>query len=300
MSTFTPSGIGRSAALAALLLLQAACGGGGGDGIGSGGTGILSGAVVKGPVANATVVAFAVTGGQTEARIGSAVTDANGNFSMTIGAYQGPVLIQASAGTFRDEASGAFMTMASGDVMTAALPAVASGATTSGLQLTPVTAMAQARAQQMAGGMTQANITFANAAMGNYFSVSDILHVQPMNALVAGSGASAGTDARNYGMTLAAMSQYAKSLGMANTSSLVTAMMGDASDGMMNGMRGSTPISMSMSGMMGNAVMSPAAGTSGLGTAMTDFAKSPANMSGLTSSDVAPLAQKLSSSSGQF
>ena len=299
MSRSQHSRIPLLSAIAMTLLMATACGGGGGIDVGSGGTGI-SGSVIKGPTANATVIAYAVTAGQPDAKIGSATTDGNGNYSMTLGAYSGPVMLQASAGTYRDEATGALMTMASGDVMTAVLPSVATGATVSGVQVTPVTSMAQTRAQQMTGGMTESNIAAANTAMGNYFSVSDILHVQPMNPLVPGSGGNAGPDARNYGMTLAAMSQYAKSINMANTSAMVTAMMSDASDGMMDGKKGSNPISMTMGGMMGTSMMAPTAGTSGLATAMTNFVMSPANMSGLTATDVAPLVQKVSSSSGKI
>ena len=45
-------------------------------------------------------------------------------------------------------------------------------------------------------------------------------------------------------MSIAAMSQYAKTIGMTTSSTMVTAMMDDASDGVMNGMMGSTPVSM--------------------------------------------------------
>ena len=280
-------------------LLQAACGGGG-DGVGSGGTGIISGAVIKGPTANATVSAYAVAGGQIGAAIGSATTDGNGNFTLPIGSYSGPLVLQASAGTFRDEATGTLMTMASGDVMTAALLSVASGAAVSGIHVTPLTSMAQTRALQMTGGMTDANIAAANTAMGNYFSISDILRVAPMNPLLPGSGATASPDARNYGMTLAATSQYAASIGMTNTSALVTAMMNDASDGMMDGKKGPGSIIMPMSGMMGTSMMAPTAGTSGLATGITNFVMSPANKSGLSATDVAPLVQKLSSSNGKI
>ncbi len=286
-------------AVIGVALLQVACGGGG-DGVGSGGTGFISGSVIEGPAANATVNAYAVANGQTGAALGSATTDGNGNFTLSIGSYSGPLMLQASAGTFRDEATGALMTMASGDVMTAALPSVASGATVNGIQVTPVTSMAQNRALQMAGGMTDANIAAANAAMGSYFSVSDILHVAPMNPLVPGSAATANADARNYGMTLAAMSQYALTIGMTNSSALVTAMMNDASDGVMDGRKGSGPITMTMGGMMGTSPMSPTAGSSGLATGMTNFAASPANRSGLTATDVAPLVQRLSGANGRF
>lgn len=299
MSTSRSSRMPLLIAAVATALLQAACGGGG-DGVGSGGTGIVSGAVVKGPAANATVSAYAVGDGRVGAALGSTVTDGEGKFTLPIGSYSGPLMLQASGGTFRDEATGALMTMASGDVMTAVLASVASGASVSGVQVTPLTSMAQARAQQMAGGMTEGNITTANAALGNYFSVSDILRVAPMNPLIAGSGARASADSRNYGMTLAAISQYAKTLGMTNTSALVTSMMRDASDGMMDGKRGSATISMEMGGTMGGATMPRAAGTSGLAAGMTSFASSPANVSGLTATDLAPLVQELSGSNGQF
>jgi hypothetical protein len=286
-------------ATVAVLLFQTACGGGGGIDVGSGGTGI-SGAVTKGPVSNATVNAFAIAGGQTGAQIGSTTTDANGNYTMSIGTYTGSVMLQASGGSYRDEATGSVLPMAPGDVMAAVIPSVASGTTATGTQITPITSMAQARAQQMAGGMTQSNIAAANTAMGNYFLVSDILRVQPMNPLVPGSGSNAGADARNYGMTLAAMSQYAEALNMANTSAVVTSMMSDASDGTMDGKKGSSPVSMTMGGMMGTSMMAPTAGTSGLATAMTNFVMSPANMSGLTTTDIALLLQKMSSASGQI
>lgn len=285
-------------AMVVMSLIEAACGGGGGsvDSVGSGGTGIINGAVTKGPLSNATVNAYGIASGQMGSQIGSATTDANGNYTMTIGSYTGPVMLQVSGGNYTDEATGALVAMARGDVMAAVMQSVASGANISGIQITPITSMAQARAQQMTGGMTDANIATANVALGSYFSVGDITHVQPMNPLVPGSGSNASADARNYGIALAAMSQLAKSLSMANTSALVTAMMSDASDGMMDGKNGSGPIS--MGGMMSPTMMSSTAGTSGLATAMTGFMNAAANKSGLTATDVAAMVQQLSSSNG--
>lgn len=302
MSKSQSSRIWLLAATVAIALFETACGGGGGGGsidVGSGGTGI-SGTVVKGPVGNATVRAYALAGGRQGTQIGSATTDGNGNYAMTLGGYTGPVMLQASGGSYRDEATGFMHVMAPGDVMAAVIASVPSGTTATGTQITPITSMAQARAMQMAGGMTESNIAAANTAMGNYFSVSDILHVHPMNPLVTGSGSAASPDARNYGVTLAAMSQYAKSLNMANTSALVTSMMSDASDGMMDGRMGSGSISMTMGGMMGTSMMVPTVGTSGLATAMMDFITSPANMSGLTATDIAPLVQRVSGSGGRI
>jgi hypothetical protein len=279
-----------------------ACGGGGGGG---GGTttpaaGTVSGTVVKGPVSGATVQAFGMNGGAKGAQLGTGTTDANGSFTIPIGDYTGPVMLQAGGGTYTDEATGNPMTMQAADVMTAAIPAVAAGGATSGIQVTPMTAMAQARAQNMTGGMTAANIATANSAMGAYFSVSDVLHVAPMNPLVAGSGTGATQDQKNYGMAIAAMSQYARTLGMTASSGIVTAMMTDASDGVMNGMMGSTPISMTgMGGMMGG-TMQATAGTTGLATAMRDFVGSAMNRSGVALADMQSLVDRLAGSNGQL
>lgn len=296
-------------AMTACLLLAAACGGGGSasvSGVGSGGTGSVSGVVTKGPVANASVSAYGIANGQMGPRIGTAISDAGGNFSMDIGSYAGPLMLQAVGGSYRDEATGTTMAMAPGDVMTALMPSVAVASNNAGIQVTPVTAMAQTMAQAMPGGMTEANIAAANAAMGAYFAVGDVLRIQPMNPLVPGSGVGASPAARNYGMTLAAMSQFAKTLNMPASSAMVTAMMNDASDGMMDGRQGANPIAMNMGmgmgmgGMMGTSMMSPTAGTTSMATAMTAFMNSANNVSGLTPTDMAGLMQKLSTATGRL
>jgi hypothetical protein len=133
----------------------------------------------------------------------------------------------------------------------------------------------------------------------NYFMVSDILHTQPMNTAVSGSGATATTDMMNYGITIAAMSQYAQTLGMTDPAALITDMMQDASDGIMNGKMGGTSITMG-GGMMGGGgnMMSSTAGTSDLATAMATFMGSVMNKTGLTATAVQSLMTQLSSSNG--
>lgn len=283
--------------IVATLLLATGCGGGGGaavDGVGSGGTGYVVGVATKGPMSNATITAYGISNGQLGAQIATATTAADGAFTMPIGSYAGPMMLQVSGGSYTDEATGTAMSMAPGDVMTAVIPSVAAGTTNSGVQVTPVTAMAQAMAQRMSGGMTEANIAAANTAMGSTFSVSDILHVQPMNPLVAGSGTGASQDAQNYGMTLAAMTKYAQTLGLSTSSTMVTAMMNDATDGVLDGKAGA--VSVQMGGMAGG--MLPAtAGTSGMGAAMNAFMTSTQNKSGVTTG---ALVNKLNAASGQI
>ena len=102
-------------------------------------------------------------------------------------------------------------------------------------------------------------------------------------------------------MTLAAMSQYARTAGMSASSALVTAMMKDASDGMMDGSAAGAQIQMGMGGMMGGSPLMPAtAGSNGLAAALTTYMNSGANMSGLNSSDVAVLIQRLTTSTGKI
>ena len=261
------------------------------------GGGTISGVVTKGPVSGATMKALAISNGTMGAQIGAGTTDGQGNFTVSIGDYSGPVMLQMSGGTYTDEATNTRMAMQAGDVMTSLIPSVTAGSTMSGIQVTPLTAMAQLRAQNMAGGMTVANIGTANAEVGNYFSVSDILHTMPMDPLVAGSGTTATQDAKNYGMTLAAMSQYAATVGMPHSSGVVTAMMDDASDGVMDGKLGASPITMG-GGMMGGSMMQATAGTSGLATAMSQFVGSSMNKSGVTVPDIQTLINVLNTSSG--
>ena len=168
--------IGLSALALATTFLLASCGGGGGDVSGSGG--IIGGTGLKGPVAGATVTAYAIVGGAAGTAIATATTDAGGGFSMPVGNYAGPVMLQLAGGTYVDEASGATMAMAAGDVMTAMLLSIKAGAVVSNVHITPLTSMAQTKAQAMSGRMSDANIAAANQAVGSYFMVSDILLVK--------------------------------------------------------------------------------------------------------------------------
>jgi hypothetical protein len=283
------------------LVLTGCGGGGGGGGTSSSTTGTISGTGVKGPVSGAAVTAYGINSNGTQGtQIGSAKTDAQGNFSMQVGSYSGAVMLQLSGGQYTDEATDQTMNMDQNTVMTAVISHMASGAMIENIEITPVTSMAQEWAQDMAGGMTQANIASANSAMGQFFDISDILTTHPMDPLVQDSGAGANQAQRNYGMTLAAMSQEAYQLAMPNSSGIVTAMMNDASDGKMDGMMGGNNISMGgMGGMMGGVMMQSTAGTSDLASAMTTFIDNTTyNRSGLTTTDMQALINKLNASTG--
>lgn len=283
-----------------------ACGGGGGAGDASGGsdpgvplvTTTIAGSVVEGPVSGATVTAYSIGGsGLIAFPCGSTTTDGQGSFAMAVPLAGGPLMLQITGGSYTDEATGAKVTFAPGQIMTTVLSSLASG--TASVQVTPLTAMAQAMAAGMPGGMTPANIDTANAAVGAYFMAGDIVHTAPMNPLVSGSGAGAATPMANYGMALAAMAQYAKNAGVPSPA-FVGMMMQDAADGVLDGKAGSTPIAMGGGMMGGSGMMQAAAGGSGLATAMADFMNSTANASGLTTTSMTQLMQQLSASGGRL
>ncbi len=292
-------------------LLLFGCGGGGGSASGGGSgsadgapaaaEGVIAGTAVKGPVSGATVTAFAVSNGMAGARIGTGTTDGQGNFTVAIGAYSGPVMLRMTGGTYTDEATGTSVTMHPADTMTSMIPGAMAGAVMAGVQITPLTSMAQARAAAMSGGMTPGNMGAANAAMGAYFSVGDILYTRPMNPLSPGAGTGTTQEMRNYGIMLAAMSEYARSIGMPLSSGIVTAMMNDAADGVMDGWMGNTQITMGgRGGMMGQGPFSMHAGTSDLANAMTAFMGSALNRSGLTVADMQALHDRMAASNGQI
>ena len=292
------------ATVAATVILSG-CGGGGSSSSADAVTsavaqGTISGNAVKGPLSGATVSAYGLSNGTAGSALASAKTDAHGAFALSVGGYSGPVMLRLTGGTYTDEATGSMMSMASSDAMTAVLANMAAGSAASGVQMTPLTSMAQAMAEHMAGGMTSANIATANAAVGAYFMVHDILYTPPMNPLVAGSGSAAAPAMTNYGMTLAAMSQYAKNVGMPVSASLVADMMADASDGTMDGTASGSQIMMGGMMMGGGAMMQPDAGTSGLAGAMSDFLASGMNQSGVTSANMSALMQKLMSANGRM
>ena len=243
---------------------------------------------VKGPVSGGTITAYAIANGTMDMQLASGTTDSQGNFNMSIGTYAGSIMLQMNGGTYVDKATGVTVDMAPGDVMTAVMTTLSTGTTDTGIQVTPLTSMAQAMAHNMTGGMIDANITAANTAIGSYFMVNDILHTMPINPLVSGSSGTTTQDMKNYGMAIAAMSQSAKDMGMTSSSSMVTAIMNDASDGNMDGLMGSTPIMMG-----GSSMLTTTAGTSGLASEMATFMTSSQNKSGVTMTDMQTLMNKL-------
>jgi hypothetical protein len=177
------------------------CGGGGGGSAASTAT-TVSGVVSKGPVTGATVVAYAITGGAKGAEVGRFTpTLAGGSYSINIGAYTGPVLLESTGGTYTDEATGT--TLKPVGIVMRAFVENAAGVTTAAV--TPLTEMAAVNILA-AGTVTPASIKTENAKIAAVFGVTDIVGVLPANAGAAPGAAS--TAQINYGLALATVSQY--------------------------------------------------------------------------------------------
>ncbi|MRD46805.1 hypothetical protein GHT07_05930 [Caenimonas koreensis DSM 17982] len=180
-----------SAAIAASALIVA-CGGGGGGGTVTPTT--ISGSVVKGPVSAANVCAYkAVAGGKGD-QLACTTTNASGAYSFDI-QYTGDVVIEASGGTYVDEA-----THVSTALSTPLQVVIASsGGTATGI-VTPLTSVAYSMAKGMSGGVSSANFSTAATNVATQFQLGSIN--------IATTAPTIGSSANVYGKALQAFSQF--------------------------------------------------------------------------------------------
>lgn len=165
----------------------------------------VAGVASKGPLSGATLCAYAITGGTKGAAIGSCVQSAaSGAYTLDLGTYTGPVLLEATGGSYVDEATGTTVTLAT--PLRSVLSNFAGGSTSAAV--TALTELAYQLAAAAAGGLSAANIQSALATVQSNFGVADILTTQPVDALSLPAGAAA--DQKAYALALATVSQYLK------------------------------------------------------------------------------------------
>jgi hypothetical protein len=188
-----------------LILVLSGCGGGGGGSATNPNPTLASGVVSKGPLNGSKVCAYAISAGAMGAPIGSCTTtDTAGNYSINLGTYTGPVLFQATGGTYVDEATGATVTLAS------PLDSMLLNATGDNVSvaITPLTELAYLNASAISGGLTTANIQSAITSVGDNFGVANIINTAPVDALNVPASATA--PQKTYALALAGISQYLK------------------------------------------------------------------------------------------
>jgi hypothetical protein len=163
----------------------------------------VSGIASKGPLNGATVCAFSITNGLKSAALGTcATTSSTGNYNIDLGSYIGPVLFEATGGTYVDEATGNTVMLAA--TLHSMLSSMTSGATTAAI--TPLTEVAYQMANTGTGALTSANIQAAIASVQNKFGVADIVGTLPVDALNLPAGATGAQ--KTYALALATVSQY--------------------------------------------------------------------------------------------
>lgn len=192
------------------ICILAACGGGGTTTENQPSGAVINGVASKGIIINGTVTVFALNSdGSKGAQLGTGRTGSNGAYSIRVGSYTGPVMVEVYGG-YTDEATGLPATIP----VTAPLRAVLANATGAvSLSVTPLTDLAV----RQAGALTAANITAANALISELFKV-DIVATAPAAPTASAFQSSATTRAqKDYALALAAVSQLMKSGGTLET-----------------------------------------------------------------------------------
>ena len=141
-------------------------------------TTVLSGMASKGPISGATVNVYGIKNGliDTSAPIGSGETVDGGSYSINVGSYEGPVLVEVAGGTFTDETSGA--TVGLKIPLHVVVPAVKINAATT-VAVTPMTELAYKKARG-SGPLTPDSITNANESVALDFSLRNIVTTLPV------------------------------------------------------------------------------------------------------------------------
>lgn len=206
----------RFACVGALALGLSACGGSGGNngfvniGAFGGISNSISGVVSKGPVNGAQVCAYSINAGVVVSQIGNCVTSSpSGNYTINLGTYIGPVLLQATHGSYTDEASGLTVNLDTVSPNGGLRSAIANSSGVTNVAITALTEIAYQKADNASGGLTPANITAAINSVQTNFGVTDIVGVMPVDALNLPPNAT--TDQKIYALALATISQYANS-----------------------------------------------------------------------------------------
>lgn len=124
----------------------------------------VTGSVVKGPVAGAAVCAYTVVASGRGSALGSCTTsDALGRYSFAVPAGSGALWVEASGGSYTDEATGAAATLPPGSTLRSL--ATATGGTVSTM-LTPLTTLALNDAiTRLTGGAALDAAAFSAAAV---------------------------------------------------------------------------------------------------------------------------------------
>lgn len=227
--------------------------------------------VVKGPLADADVAIYELLadGSRGALLVGPIKSDANGGVNLEkLGLAGKRLLIEAAGGNYKSEVTGQKISLTKNDVLRAVLP-IGTGRAA----VTPFTHMAAELARQTmaAGAEPDAAILYGLTTVAQRYGLSSVLDVVPSPAEAAGT---ASLDGRRYGVLLGGFEQLSQNLKVGPIV-LAEALAHDAADGVLDGLQAAAPVP------LGKAVLPADAGTLLLQKAVTTFAKSRNNKSGL-------------------
>lgn len=178
-------------AASAVAVILAACGGGDGGSVAPVASTTISGSVVKGPVASATVT---VKNAGSGAVLGSTTTGTGGSYSLSV-PFTGDVVVEVSGGSYVDEATGA-TTMLAGPLK---VVLNANGGNVTGV-VTPLTTMAYTYAFGVGGTPTATAYNTMAATLATQFQLGEV-NLATTVPEVSGAG-------NSYGRVLAGLSKY--------------------------------------------------------------------------------------------
>jgi len=239
----------------------------------------LAGNVIKGPVVGASVDFYVLNEDGTKGpKLGSTTTDATGSYAVTLNpGPTGPILAEASGGSYVDEWTGVDTVLASTDILTAALPAGTTRAT-----VNPVTHIAATRARAMAAQDVSlaTAVDAANFGVAGLYRIQDMIGALPAPANNADELSMATWAERTYGIILGGIAQLAASLNV-RAIDLVAALASDFSDGIFDGKNEAGAVTVPTIGQ-GTIPLPPTAGIADLQEAIDLYVASNINQTNLT------------------
>ncbi|WNZ66226.1 Ig-like domain-containing protein (plasmid) [Myxococcus sp. MxC21-1] len=279
------------------------CGGGTPVSIDGLSEGELSGTVIKGPVADASVTVFKLDGRLSRGtRLGEARTDEAGAFTIRVGSYNGPLAIVATSGLYTDEAGGTPVSLGARELVTI-LPAYRSGSNVTGIRVTPVSSIAAGLATfhvQQGAGVEEA-VSEAFRHVNTHFGDVDWRTTAAADLTV--EGVTTMTPGARAGLVLAALSQQAAgiaaeagvSVALVNGASLGAALAADAAaDGVLDGAGPSGTL------RQGSVALDAWTARAGLAQALATFVSGPRNRSTLRLGDVRTMVNAMSTSADAY
>jgi hypothetical protein len=211
------------------------------------------------------------------ALLGSTLTDANGNYSVTLNpGPTTPVLAEATGGYYVDEWTDVKTVLTPTDVLTAALPVGTQRAT-----VNPATHMAATRARVMAaeGIPLETAVDEANIGVARLFNIPSTINTLPAPANNEEQLFTATWIERTYGIILGGIAQLAAGLNV-RAIDLGEALALDLSDGVLDGRNGTANIMVPTIG--GGQITLPATVLGDLDNAINLFVVSDINKTNLT------------------